>query len=660
MQRELFKPPELKVKPAGGTAEPRLWFRRLVIWSEPGANPIQDIAFAPGLNIIWSPDPADLGERDKGAVPSGPGHGAGKTLVCRLLRYCLGEPHFADDLLRQSISGAFKDGRVGAEIVVDDVVWAVVRSIGVFGHDVVIKGGALETAVARETATTGMRLFIEMLGERLLTRDVANLLAEEPARAWLLTLAWLTRDQECHFGKIMEWRQGGLYSGSPARRLSADDVNNVVRALLGAITPTENQLETEIETLEKQRVDETRAIERRRWVLERSLKKIVRAVELEGQSLPDGPLLGEFLRNAARERVARIAIVDATGEMATAADLESEYESARQEVRRLEKEIYRAETARSTADAVAKQIASETPGLTASLDEAEMPTCPVCEVPIDRALAEGCKVSHRLPDLSSLRQRREKNERELREKQSERIGAEALLRRLDAELEAATAKQDKANLDLRAARRLRDERTEAWYGARRVRDDIGDIEKLLMESEEGEKVLSGVEEALKQRREAVAAEREQHAQVFDRLGEHFDPLVRRLLGGHAETRGRVKLDGHGLHLVVDYGGERSTPAIDLVKVLAFDLATLCRSIEGETKLPTLLIHDSPRTSDLGLSIYHELFHLMRELETVGSNPRFQYIVTTTSRPPDDLASDQRVRLKLNGAPAEARLLKRDL
>lgn len=41
-------------------------------------------------------------------------------------------------------------------------------------------------------------------------------------------------------------------------------------------------------------------------------------------------------------------------------------------------------------------------------------------------------------------------------------------------------------------------------------------------------------------------------------------------------------------------------------------------------------------------------------------PQFQYIVTTTSRPPDELMGDDRVRLQLKGAPAEARLLGRDL
>jgi len=668
MQREMFKPRELAVKPTARNG-PRLWFRRLVIWGEPGAKPIQDIKFGPGLNIIWSPDPADRSAHDDGEGPSGPGHGAGKTLVCRLLRYCLGEPHFASDVLRSKVSSSFKDGRVGVELIVDGAEWVVVRSIGVFGHDVVLEGGTLEAAVSSDTPPTGVAPLIDILVERFLTADVAALVAksrddeeqtEAQRRAWLLAIAWLTRDQECHFGKATEWRAAVSESGSPARRLSVGDAMNVVRALLGAITPREHTLEAEIEKLEKRREDEARGIERRRWLIGQSLKKILTAVELEGQSLPEGDLLGQFLRNAARERVARVAVVDAKGELASVDDLEAKYESERKEVERLEGELSSAETKRSTAEAVAKQIASETPGLTASLDEAEMPTCPVCEVPIDRALAEGCKLSHKLPEVESLRQRQEKNQRDLRDKKAEQAAAEEALKRLGPQLEAATTRRDKAWADLRAARRQRDARTEVWYAARRLGDDVGDLEKLLTENAEAEKTLADIDTTLKKRREAAGVERDQHGQVFARLGQHFDPLVRRLLGPKSEATGRVQHDGNGLHLVVEYGGERSTPAINLVKVLAFDLATLCRSMEGATKLPALLIHDSPRSSDLGLSIYHELFRVMQELEKAGSGPQFQYIVTTTSRPPDDLAGDERVRLKLNGSPAEARLLRRDL
>lgn len=660
MQREIFEPLGLQVKPKEGSSEPRLWFRRFVIWPEPGAQPIQDRIFGPGLNIVWSPDPVDRSARDGDEPPLGPGHGAGKTLVCRLLRYCLGEPHFASDVLRTKISSAFKDGRVGVEVIVDGKSWAIVRSIGVVGCDVVLEGGTLEVAVSSETAATGIAPFIEMLAERFVTPDVAALVSNAPQRAWLLALAWLSRDQECHFGKVTEWRVDGGKSGSPAHGMSAGDATNVVRALIGAITPREHDLELQLAKLKKERDEEARGIERRRWLIENALKKVLKEIDIEGVTLPDGDLLGPFLRNIASCRVAKVAVVDVKGEVASVLDLEALADEAQKEVECLTNEITSNEGKANTAAAVAKQIESESPGLSATIDEAEAPMCPVCEVPIDRVLAEGCKLSQKLPNLASLHERRAKNAQDLREKKAEEQAAKAAVERLGVELGASKAKRDKARKDLAAARKLRDNRAEAWYAVRRVGDDVRSLEKLLSENAVAEKKVERLDEQLRELKKDVAAERDQHALVFNRLGSHFDPLVRRLLGRVPTASGKVHHDGNGLQLVVDFGGERNTPAIDLVKVLAFDLATLCRSIEGATQLPALLIHDSPRSSDLGLSIYHELFHLMRELEDVGGAPLFQYIVTTTSRPPDELVGDDRVRLKLKGAPAEARLLGRDL
>lgn len=660
MQREMFDLPELQVNPEVDSREPRLWFRRFVIWPKPGAQPIQDRVFGPGLNIIWSPDPVDRSARDVDEPPSGPGHGAGKTLVCRLLRYCLGEPHFASDVLRGKINSAFKDGRVGVEVIVDGKAWAVVRSIGMFAHDVVLEGGTLETAVSSETTATGMDPFVKMLSECLITPDVAALVSDTPQRAWLLALAWLSRDQECHFGKVTDWRADGGRSGSPAQGMSAGDAVNVVRALIGAVTPREHDFEATLAKLKKERDEEARGIERRRWLIENTLKKLLTEIDLEGQAIPDGDLMGPFLRNAARSRVAKVAVIDANGELASVPDLEALLDEAQREVERLSNELTSNEGKANTAAAVARQIKSESPGLSATIDEAASPMCPVCEVPIDRVLAEGCKLSHRLPDLASLHDRRAKNARDLREKNAEEQEARKAVAQLGLELVAAKARRDKARKDLAVARKLREDRAEAWYAVRRVGDDVGSLETLLSENTVAEKKVLRLDEQLKELKKDVVAERDQHTQVFSRLGTHFDPLVRRLLGRAPTASGRVQHDGNGLQLVVDFGGERNTPAIDLVKVLAFDLATLCRSIEGATKLPALLIHDSPRSSDLGLSIYHELFYLMRELEKVGEAPLFQYIVTTTSRPPDDLVDDERVRLKLNGSPAKARLLGCDL
>jgi hypothetical protein len=103
-----------------------------------------------------------------------------------------------------------------------------------------------------------------------------------------------------------------------------------------------------------------------------------------------------------------------------------------------------------------------------------------------------------------------------------------------------------------------------------------------------------------------------------------------------------------------------TAAIDSLKILAFDLAAMSRSIEGATRVPAFLLHDSPREADLGLSIYHELFGLVRDLEGAADQPPFQYIVTTTTEPPESFKSDSRLRLIIRGEPANERLLKMDL
>ena len=58
------------------------------------------------------------------------GHAAGKSLFCRLIRYCLGEDTFADPDDTVSIRERFPSGAVGAEVRVRGLTWAVRRSFG--------------------------------------------------------------------------------------------------------------------------------------------------------------------------------------------------------------------------------------------------------------------------------------------------------------------------------------------------------------------------------------------------------------------------------------------------------------------------------------------------------------------------------------------------
>jgi hypothetical protein len=55
-----------------------------------------------------------------------------------------------------------------------------------------------------------------------------------------------------------------------------------------------------------------------------------------------------------------------------------------------------------------------------------------------------------------------------------------------------------------------------------------------------------------------------------------------------------------------------------------------------------------------------LFGLVRDLEGAADQPPFQYIVTTTTEPPESFKSDSRLRLIIRGEPANERLLKMDL
>jgi hypothetical protein len=89
------------------------------------------------------------------------------------------------------------------------------------------------------------------------------------------------------------------------------------------------------------------------------------------------------------------------------------------------------------------------------------------------------------------------------------------------------------------------------------------------------------------------------------MSAQFNAVIRALVA--PESNGRVVLGADRLKLNVELGGSRSTAAIESLKVIAFDLAALCMSVEGKTHAPAFCIHDSPREADLGLSVYQRLF-----------------------------------------------------
>lgn len=653
-QLDLLGRAGLKLNPDRNRSEPRLWVRRLVIWSEPGVV-LREIPLRPGLNIIWSPDPAEQAYTQKGI--SSLGHGSGKTLFCRLLRYCLGEDRFATDEQRYRITEAFPNGRVGAEVVVDGDRWAVVRPIGTGRQHFAIRDTDLDQLATGKFAATGMEPFLKVVESAVLSDDVVALIpGDHPQHAWLVALAWLSRDQECRFDKVLDWRSSDSDSDSPARGLSATKLLDAVRALIGAIVRDEYTLRAEIgemETQQKEAVHEAAQCGRE---ADRLHAELVIALGLNTDDIPPGRLAIEVLRGAAKANLARSAAVDSTVDVTDLESLRSQADKASQQVEALEKNLAQVEARIPEIESLIRRIKGEMPGATAAVDRSANPLCPVCEVPIDQALAEGCKLSHKVPDLNAARQRLEQVKRDV-EQESERLQKNKdMKQRLDNELHPARKHADALYHQLEAAERARNARDETWFNGRRLVGDVDRLDRLLLEQEHMQARADTLESDIEAKRNHATALRDAQADVFIRLSQFFDAIIRELVGPKAT--GKVVLDGNGLKLSVELGGERSTAAIDSLKVIAFDLAVMCMSIEGGIHVPAFLVHDSPREADLGLSVYQRLFHLARSLEK-DEPPLFQYIVTTTTRPPDELRDEPWLRETLGGT-AETRLMRRDL
>jgi uncharacterized protein YydD (DUF2326 family) len=304
------------------------------------------------------------------------------------------------------------------------------------------------------------------------------------------------------------------------------------------------------------------------------------------------------------------------------------------------------------------KILGENQDLGNQLVTAKNPICPICEVPIDQVRAEGCGISKVKCDLQRVQDRllALRNEITAEQQSIEDIQREAATLKV----QISQVKPRLASLEqtIRALNVAEKEQSLAVREARNILHEVEQYESMISGLDAAEASTTEFARRVEEIKSKVEQSRTSASDTVRHLSHLFGDVLRELIPG--EVDGEVKLDGHGLSLKVEYGGDRSTAAIDSLKVVAFDLATLAMSIEGRTCTPSFLLHDSPREADLGLSIYHQLFDFARKLQTYGPSPLFQYIVTTTTEPPKEFLTDEWLRLTIRGAPAEQRLLKVDL
>jgi hypothetical protein len=576
-QLSLFEREPVTAVPAPGISQPRVWVRRLVLWGEPGEK-LQDISLLPGLNIVWSPDPADVGTKAEATTLLG--HGSGKTLFCRLLRYCLGEDRFAPERQRNDIAAALPEGMVGAEVLVDGVPWSVVRPLGHRRRHFAAPNVGLEELAGGDCSATGIEPLTTAI-EMVMTDAVGSILPGfADNRAWLTAIALVARDQECRFGHVLDWRSAQSGSGSPVRGVSRTETLDALRALIGAVDPAELALRGELAALEKERDEARSDVNYRRREVKEKRKALLAALGLVETDMPPEELADEVLRRHALAKFAHEMQVPQNDEGFDLGRLRERRRGAQDGVNTLQNELDRIAIAKPLTEALLSKVKSELPGAEGKLRMAVEPMCPVCEVPIDRALAEGCKLSQMLPDLDAVHENQKRLKEEARKHEADLKSLALRQASLKKDIERARKELEPLDKLVTKLEEARDARSDAWDKARSLMTDVERLSEATAKHARANADARALDGQIKERREHGATLRGAQAEHFGRLAKHFDAVIRRLAGQEAE--GVARLTGNGLELEVRMGGNCSTPAIESLKVIA---CTTARTTSARSSRP---------------------------------------------------------------------------
>ena len=621
-----------------------------MIWREPNVV-LRDIKLRPGFNVVWSPDSV--------TQDSPIGHGGGKTTFCRLLRFCLGEDTFAPDDLRRRIGEVFPKGWVGAEIVLDGKAWTVLRSLGHRRRDVVWESGSLDEAFAGEREPTGMEPLIEALTQNIMG-DSPKLMPSNIGSdaAWKALLAWITRDQECRFSHVLNWRSSESDSSSPVVNRSGEDKLLVVRAIIGALSSNEMAAQQQEESQKKKVAGNKTYLGHLEWQLRRIRPNLETGLEKQGAVLSGTPVDVALLKQAAADQLSQALNVP---EHTSSSDVEQarrHRDQAKDETDGLQRKVEQLGDDIQAKKYEQSYIRGELPGAHAQLINERNPVCPICKIPIDQVLAKGCNISTETCDLHSLQMEITRKEDRIRVLDQEISSLRTKEPTLKAEVANALGLFNELDEALHKIEKALDASSKSVRGAQRLVEDVERYEELFAEHDRVQIDDGSAESELEKTRESIAQYRQSSSAIIARLSNWFDIVLRELVPG--DIQGTVKLDGNGLKLSVELGGVRSTVAIDSLKVVTFDLAVLAMSLERSLFFPGMLIHDSPREADLSEAIYKRLFVFVDKLERYGPAPLFQYILTTTTAPPEHYQTSPWLCLEVKGAPAEERLLKVDL
>lgn len=626
-----------------------MWFKQLTIFSEPDtANIIREVSFRRGLNVVWAKEPTVGSAVGLHAA----GHGVGKTSLCLLLRYCLGDPSKAVTELRDELCSEFPKGGVIAVMHVEGHPFTLCRYFNPHKEGFAIDGEGSEDAWHQEAESNDRDFLKRMASDMMSSVSPSNIPDTDQAIEWRHVLAWISRDQGSRFKSFFTWREG---EGTGLQR-SRQDPPVVMRAVLGLMDQSESLLMSRIATLEQelslasQRANE---LQREPALIRRRIESNLRVMgdlpddlPMHAQDLFDDSV-EKRIREASEEAAGRLAQWDLKQEKADQdlAEIRARLKLLQSESERASAEYDFAEAARRGDESAYQTIGQKLLKLKNLSSHCE-------EGNILFSQCQYVQAEIRVLELSSLRDQRDKQslQKAMAESAGRAVAALARKNEMASKVQALEQQEEslkKARDQVRIARRTAEIEASKWPNLldelARWNDSAGSA-KAQAEIDAAQVEITRIDRDIGSARTQLALLHQDKSTRERTLASITDALTQTLLPDGAFGAFDPRDEDRPFRLSMR-GGE----AYRVLEVLLGDIACMLDSAGLTSSLPGFVIHDCPREADMSIGLYENFFSLMNELEKkafAGEDPPFQYIVTTTTPPPADLQEGV-VRLELD-------------
>lgn len=219
--------------------------------------------------------------------------------------------------------------------------------------------------------------------------------------AWKALLAWITRDQECRFSHVLNWRSSDSDSSSPVVNKSAEDKLLVIRAAIRGLSRNEVAALQEEDRQKRNVAGKKNHLGRLEWQAGGLRKSLTAALKRQDTLPPGTPIDIALLKNAAAKQLSKLLKLPEGIDPADVEKARHERDLAKEESDRAQSEAKSLSDEIASKDELRSFIAGELPEAHARIVNEEHPVCPICKVSIDKAVAEGCGISIEKCDLQT-------------------------------------------------------------------------------------------------------------------------------------------------------------------------------------------------------------------------------------------------------------------